>query len=149
VLVELGQRLLVGQPVEIGEEVRHRRRRLVPPRFALPHQIIDQDLRVHLLLDVERRRLDDQIGPVLLVLAAPHELRVEIAVAALIGEPDRRLLLLVHDRLELGRRNISAFVLMAQCLDRNVPTRHVLPCPLSRKKMQCVLRGLAPQGTSG
>jgi hypothetical protein len=120
VLVEFGQRLLVGQPVEIGEEIRHRRRCLVAPRFALPQEVVDQDLRVHLLLDVERRRLDDQIGPILLVLAAPDELRIEIAVAPLIGEPDRRLVLLVHDRLELGGRDVAALVLMAQRLDRDV-----------------------------
>src|SRR5271168_3061546 len=87
---------------------------------------------MHLLLDVERRRLDDQVGPVLLVLAAPDELRVEVAVAPVIGEPDRCLVLLVHDRLELGRRDIAALVLVPQRLDRNVLTAcHVLPCPLS------------------
>ena len=34
-----------------------------------------------LLLDVERRRMDDEVAPVLLVLAAPDELRIEVAVA--------------------------------------------------------------------
>ena len=29
--------------------------------------------------------MDDEVGPVLLVLAAPDELRIEIAVAALVG----------------------------------------------------------------
>ena len=33
-------------------------------------------LRVDLLLDVERRRVDDEVRPVLLVLAAPDELRI-------------------------------------------------------------------------
>jgi hypothetical protein len=46
---------------------------------------------VDLLLDEERRRRDDQVGPVLLVLAAPDELRVEVAVAALVGDLDRGL----------------------------------------------------------
>jgi hypothetical protein len=47
---------------------------------------------VDLLLDVERRRVDDEIAPVLLVLAAPDELRVEVAVAALVGDADGVLL---------------------------------------------------------
>jgi len=52
---------LSGAAVEIGEEVEH------------------------------WRRLDDQVAPILLVLAPPDELRVEVAMAPLIGEPDRRL----------------------------------------------------------
>jgi hypothetical protein len=137
--VELGHRLLVRQAVEIGEEVRHRRRLLLSPLSALPQEIVDQHLRVHLLLDVERRRLDDQVGPVLLVLAAPDELRVEIAVPPLILFADRRLLLLVHDRLELGRRDVAALVRVPQRLDRNIPAWHVLLF-LIAGRMQCVLR---------
>ncbi|MCY4090409.1 MAG: hypothetical protein OXF62_06285 [Caldilineaceae bacterium] len=38
------------------------------------------------LLNVERRRVDDEVGPVLQVLAAPDELGVEVAVAALVGD---------------------------------------------------------------
>ena len=49
--------------------------------LRLPQQVVDQHLGVDLLLDVERRRVDDEIAPVLLVLAAPDELRVEVAVA--------------------------------------------------------------------
>jgi hypothetical protein len=129
--VELRQRLLVGQTVEIGEQVRHWRRLLLAALFALPQEIVDQNLRVHLLLDVEGRRLDDQIGPVLLVLAPPNQLRIEIAVAPPVLFADRRLVLLVHDRLELGGRDVAALIVVPQRLDRNVPTRHVLPCPLS------------------
>ena len=54
-------------------------------------EVVDDDLRVHLLLDVERRRLDDEVGPVGHVLAAPDELRIEVAVAPLIRLFDRRL----------------------------------------------------------
>ena len=57
-------------------------------------QVVDQHLGVDLLLDVERRRVDDEVAPVLLILAAPDELRVEVAVAALVGDADRGLLLL-------------------------------------------------------
>jgi hypothetical protein len=125
VLVELGHCLLVGQPVEAGEEVRHRRCRLIAPLLALPQQIVDQDLRVHLLLDVERRRLDDQVGPVLLVLAAPDELRVQVAVAPLIGQPDRVLsrssmtgsssAVGMLRRLSLWRSASMSMVLLAMC----------------------------------
>ena len=54
-----------------------------------PAQVVDEHLRVDLLLDEERRRLHDEIGPVLRVLAAPDELRVEVAVAPLAGDLDR------------------------------------------------------------
>ena len=36
--------------------------------------------------------MDDEIGPVLLILAAPDELRIEVAVAALVGHADGALL---------------------------------------------------------
>jgi hypothetical protein len=41
---------------------------------------------VDLFLDVERGRLDNQIGPVLRVLAAPDELRVADLDRAGVGE---------------------------------------------------------------
>ena len=68
-------------------------------------QIVDQHLRVDLLLDVERRRVDDEIAPVLLVLAAPDELRIEVAVAR-IADLLRGLLLLFQHGLVLGRRDV-------------------------------------------
>jgi hypothetical protein len=43
-----------------------------------------------------------QIGPVLLVLAAPDQLRVQVAVAALVCDADRALLLLLHHGLEFS-----------------------------------------------
>ena len=95
----------------------------------MAQQIVDQDLRVNLLLDIERRRLDDQFGPILLVFAAPDELRVEIAVAPLIGEPDRALVPLVHYRFEFGGRKIAALVLVPQRLDLDLTFGHVLRFP--------------------
>ena len=105
--VELGRRRAVGQPVEIGEEVGRGRRLLLPPFLRLAQQVVDQDFWVHLLLDVERRRLDDEIGGVLLVLAAPDELRVEVAVAPLVGHADRRLVFFRHDGVVFRRRDIA------------------------------------------
>jgi hypothetical protein len=87
VLVELGARVAVGEAVEVGEEVG-----LCVGRVFAPDQVVDQSLGVDLLLNIEGRSLDDEVGPVLLVLAAPDELRVEVAVAALVGEPQGGLL---------------------------------------------------------
>src|SRR5712692_1788092 len=61
-----------------------------------------------LLLDVERRRLGDQVAPVLLVLAAPDELGVEVAVAPLVGDAQRLFRLLLDDGLVLGGRDVPA-----------------------------------------
>ena len=69
-------------------------------------QVVDQHLGVDLLLDVERRRVDDEIAPVLLVLAAPDELGIEVAVAAVVGHAHRVLLLLLQHGLVLGCGNI-------------------------------------------
>ena len=109
VLVELGRGLGIGQAVEIGEHVELRRvfGRLGPVG-ADPFQVVDDDLGVDLFLNVQRRGLDDQVGLVLLILAAPDQLWVQIAVAAFVGELDRRLVLIPHDGLELRRRNVLA-----------------------------------------
>ena len=40
-------------------------------------------------LDIERRSVDDEVAPILLILAAPDELRIEVAVAPLVGHADR------------------------------------------------------------
>ena len=62
-------------PVEVGEQVGNVGLGLaLLGRAAL--QVVDDRLGVDLLLDVERRHVDDEVGPVLPVLAAPDELRV-------------------------------------------------------------------------
>ena len=107
VAVELGARGAVRQAVEVGEEVGRGGRLLLPPFLRLAQQVVDQHLGVHLLLDVERRRLDHEVGHVLLVLAAPDKLRVEVAVAALVGHADRRLVLIRHDGMVFRRRDVA------------------------------------------
>ncbi len=47
-------------------------------------------------------------GPVLLVLAAPDQLRVEVAITPLIRYANWRLLALLQYRLVLGSRNVLA-----------------------------------------
>jgi hypothetical protein len=40
---------------------------------------------MHLLLDVERRGVDDEVAPVLLILPTPDELGIEVAVARILA----------------------------------------------------------------
>ena len=44
--------------------------------FRLLEQVVDQYLGMYFLLDIKRRGVDDQIRPVLIILAMPYELRV-------------------------------------------------------------------------
>ena len=81
-------------------------RRRVRAPCVCAEQVVDQHLGVDLFLDVERRGVDDEVAPVLLILAAPDELRVEVAVAALVGHAHRALLVLLHDGLIFGRGDV-------------------------------------------
>ena len=89
VLIELGACSLAGQAVEIGEEVE-----LWFGCFRAflcsAAEIVDQNLGMYLLLDIEWRRGNHKIGPVLLILTSPYKLRVEVAIAAFVGNADRR-----------------------------------------------------------
>ena len=124
--IELRARILARQPVEIGEQIGR--------ESALPHlrlgplgrrtrglalQILDQHLRMHLLLDVERRRLHPQLRLLILrILAPPDQLRIQIAVATRVGHADRTLLVAAHHRLQFGRRDVLARrVLVADGVD--------------------------------
>jgi hypothetical protein len=73
-----------------------------------------------LFLDVERRRVYHQLTPILLVLAAPDELRIEISVAhhlflfepahtSILSDFDGLILLLLQNGLVFGSRNIFSF----------------------------------------
>src|SRR5207253_10046953 len=53
-------------------------------------------------------RLDDEVAPVLLVLAPPDELGIEVAVAALVGHAQRLLGFLLDDRLVFRGRDVPA-----------------------------------------
>ena len=101
-----------GYAVEVGKEIELLGLcRLV--FFGLPEQIVDQHLGVHLFLDIEGWCLHHQLGPVLLILAAPDQLRVQVAVARLlflrqfgaaarIAHLDRYLIVFPHHRLVFG-----------------------------------------------
>ena len=66
---------------------------------------------MYFFLDVERRGVDHQVAPVLLVLAAPDQLGVEVGIAR-VANLLRRNLLLLDERLLLGRQNVLAFGLV-------------------------------------
>ncbi|CFO04284.1 Uncharacterised protein [Bordetella pertussis] len=63
VLVELCAIRAFGQAVEVTEQIEQvlLRRGGFAPFFGLAAQIVDQHLGLDLLLDVQRRRIDDQI----------------------------------------------------------------------------------------
>ena len=63
-LVELGGAGVLGQAVEIGEEVNLGRGGL-GAGLGLTEQVVNQDFGVDLFLDVEGRRGHDEVGPIL------------------------------------------------------------------------------------
>src|SRR4051812_1732555 len=89
---------------------------------------------MHFLLDVDRRRVDDEIAPVLLILATPYELRIEVAVPTLVGDANRRLLRRIDERLVLRGRDVRACVFeVGQRLDglrgRSTPSHSYTALP--------------------
>src|SRR5205807_10376430 len=70
-------------------------------------QVLDRGLGLDLLLDIQRRRLDHQVAPVLLNLAAPDKLRVKVAIAPYVSDGAGSLLLALEHRLILGGRDIQ------------------------------------------
>jgi len=108
VLVELGPGTFAREAVEIGEQVELARLAGFLMLTRLTHQVVDEHLGMNFFLDVERRCLDHQIRPVFLVLAPPDELRVKVAVAALVSHPNGALFFLEHHRLVFGSGDVLA-----------------------------------------
>ena len=79
-------------------------------------QVVDDRLRVNLLLDVDGHDGDGQVFPVLLVLALPDELRIERRVAR-IEHGLGGLLLLGHEVAQFLGGDVFALVLVADGLD--------------------------------
>ena len=131
-----------------ASRLRGDRRCLVAPRSGLPQQVVDQDLRVYFFLNVKWRRLDDQIGPVLLIFAAPDELRVEVAVTPLIGEPIGAL---SCSSLTGSSSGVGMFRRLSLCRTASTEMSYAAcaSLPLTAGQMRCALRGLAARGTSG
>ena len=108
-LVELGPIHAFGDAVEVGEKVGLHSGGLRLCFFRLPKEIVDQHLRMNLFLNIERRGVDNEIAPVLLILPTPDELGVEISVpwilrpaVAGIVWPEHGLMLGGGDVLPLG-----------------------------------------------
>lgn len=77
----------------------------MPVLLGSAQQVVDEHLRLDLLLNTERRSVDDEVAPILLVLPAPDELRIKVSVAR-IAYLLRRLLLFFQNRLVFRRRNV-------------------------------------------
>jgi hypothetical protein len=104
---------IVRKTVEIREE---QLLRLEFARLRRLAQVLDEGLRVDLLLDVDRHdRHRERLG-VLRVLALPHKLRVERGVAR-VEHGARLLLVLHHEVAQLFRRDVDPRVLVADRLD--------------------------------
>jgi len=105
--IHLPGEIRVAHPVEVAEErqlgLRLARLRRVP-------QVLDERLRVHLLLDVDGDDGHFERGLVLLVLPCPHELRVERRIAR-IEHRLRRLLVLGDEVAKLLGGNVDPRVL--------------------------------------
>ena len=133
--VELGPRLVARQAVEVGEQVGLSI--LVPGLGAAPAglacEVVHEDLGVHLLLDEQGRGLRRQLGRARDVLAAPHELGVEVAVAALEGDADGVLVGGVEHRFVLGGGDVRREA--ASCL--RVETRRDVLVRVRFLAMRC------------
>ena len=47
--------------------------------LRLTEEIVDEYLGVDFFLNIEQRGVNDEVGPVLFVFAAPYELRIQIS----------------------------------------------------------------------
>src|SRR6266699_2404183 len=85
--------------------------------FGGAQQVIDEHLGDDLFLDVERRSVNNEVAPVLFILAAPDELGIEVGVAR-VADLFRGLLLLFQHGLKLRRWDVlSLSLVMLERLD--------------------------------
>ena len=118
----------VAEPVE-GLEQRQLGLVLGPGGGAA--QVLDQDPRVDLLLDVDRRRVGDEVLAVELVLALPDELRIERRVAR-VADLDGLLDLRGDELVRVGGREVRALVGVRDRIDRGWSCRLLgVPWPVS------------------
>ncbi len=116
-LIELCLVHALRDAVKIREEVDLESRGLRIGLPCLPEEVVDQHLRVDLLLYVEWRGIDDKIAPVLVILSAPDELGIEVNIAGIPGRPGTCMLLIDY-RLMLGGGDVLPLRLtVGQCLD--------------------------------
>jgi hypothetical protein len=111
VLIELRLVHALGDTVEIRKEVGGDLSGLMLALPGFAQQVVDEHLRVDFFLDVERRCVNDEVAPVLLILPAPDKLWIEVGVAR-VADLLRILLLLLKHRLKLRRRDVLPFGLV-------------------------------------
>jgi hypothetical protein len=101
--VEHGLVCAFGDAIEVGEIGRGKVAVVVLLLLGLAQEVVDEGLGVDFFLDIKRRGVDDEVTPVLLVLATPDELGVEVAVSG-VAEGFGGLLLLFDKGLLTRRR---------------------------------------------
>ena len=114
VLIEVGFVDPFGDAVEVGIEVGEEQGLGVGVALGLgglAEEVVDQGLGLDLLLDIKRRGMNDEVGPILFVLAAPDELGIKVLIPAAVSHADRGLLVVFHHRLILHGRDILASAL--------------------------------------
>ena len=94
---------------EVGVRREEAELRLGLPALALGAQLLHERERIDGLLDVDRDRGDREVMAVLLVLALPDELRIEVRVPG-VAHDRGPLLLGAGERLELGGRDVGTGV---------------------------------------
>ena len=92
-LIELRSRITSRKPVEVREQLDLKASvgccLFNAVLTAQPLQVFHQRFGMHHFLDVQRRGRHHEIGPIGHVLAAPHQLRVEVSIEAVVGHSDR------------------------------------------------------------
>ncbi len=115
------------------------------PALALGAELLDERERVDGLLDVDRDRGDLQVVAVLLVLALPDELRVEIRVPR-VAHDRGPLLLGAGERLELGGWDVGARLAVVR---GRADRRARLDLVSHRLPLAHLARAVAPTAASG
>ncbi len=70
-LIELGLIYALGNTVEVSEQASLSTRLARPGFFGLSQEIVDQGFGLDLFLYIQWRCVNDEIAPVLLILATP------------------------------------------------------------------------------
>ena len=104
--VELGALGAFGEAVEVGEEVGLGVGGSGAPGGAA-FEVVDEGFGVDFFLDVDGRGVNEEVGAVLLVFAAPDELGVEVGIAGVAELPGGEVGG-VHDGLVFGGGDVGS-----------------------------------------
>ena len=95
---------------------------------------------MNFFLDVERRRVDDEIAPVLLVFPTPDELRIEVGVARILDRLGLFFFFLKNG-LVLGRRDVLTLGLVVLESFRRIWSGRFLGHKIMQSRLRCRCRG--------